>query len=530
MDALLAQAHAVVDRADPRTGLTLAERALAQARGAGDVARTAHALTIAAGAHRALSEYPQAAKDAHDAIELLDAAGVTAGRVGARVQAALVYFELGDLDRALAHLDDARRDLLLVDDPVADSACAHAEGMVLSRLGDYGLAQPSFERALRLRRRLGDDGAVATTLNSLGVLHLRIAQAQGTAEADAKAEFERAHAYFSEAHDLARRVGDARLEMLSGINVAGALGGQGRLVEALDRFAALLPAAKALSDRYNESLLLANAGEACRRLGQHDRARALCEEALAVAQSIASKVREQQARLQLSLACEAAGDLAGALVHYKAHHALERESHAAEARRRAEAQALRGQIDEMRQEAARLQRESSDLARENRMLERQAREDPLTGLANRRAFDDALDARLAEARAAGRPLAVALFDIDRFKLVNDRFTHAVGDLVLREVADLLRACCRASDVAARLGGEEFVLLLRDADRDRALAIAERVRTEVAAHDWSTLAAGLAVTISAGVAADAGSGTGGALVGDADAAMYRAKRAGRDCVR
>jgi tetratricopeptide (TPR) repeat protein len=79
-----------------------------------------------------------------------------------------VYFELGDLDRALAHLDDARRDLLLIDDPVADSACAHAEGMVLSRLGDYGLAQPSFERALRLRRRLGDDGAAEARLEAPG--------------------------------------------------------------------------------------------------------------------------------------------------------------------------------------------------------------------------------------------------------------------------------------------------------------------------------------------------------------------------
>jgi diguanylate cyclase (GGDEF)-like protein len=529
LDALLAEAFTLTDRTDPRAGLALAERALAMARERADTVRIARALTAASLAHRTLSDYAPAAREAHEAVELLTAAGVAAGRANARVQAANVYFELGDYERALSHLDDARRDLLLVDDPVAAAACAHAEGMVQSRLSEFALARESFERALRLRRRGDDDDAIATTLNSLGVLHLRRAQSGAASEGKSQADFERALAYFTEARDLARRVGDARLELLSDINIAGTLGGQGCFAEALERFLAQIPAARALSDRYNESLLLANAGEACRRLGQHDRARTLCEEALTVAQATSSKVREQQARLQLSLACEATGDVKSALEHYKAHHALERETHAAEARRRAEAQSLRGQIERMEEEAAQLARVRLDLERENRVLERQAREDPLTGLANRRAFDDAFPARLADARAAGRPLAVALFDIDRFKTVNDRFTHAIGDAVLREVAALLGAHCRASDVAARIGGEEFVLLLREADRASALAVAGRVRTEVAARDWSAVAEGLTVTISAGVAADPGTGSAADLLRAADDALYRAKRAGRDRV-
>lgn len=529
LDTLLADAFAATDRTDARRGLELAERALAAARASGDVARTARSLSIAANARRALADFAGAAQAALAAIDLLKQAGIQAGRATARVDAALVFFDLGDYGRALAFLDDARHDLLRDDDPVADSRCAHAEGMVQSRLAEFDLALASFERALRLRRRAHDDGGVAVTLNSLGVVHLRRAQPAAPDGTDTAAEFRQALAYFTEARDLARQVGDARLALLSDINIAGALGGQGRLAAALEQFLQQLPVARALGDRYNESLLLANAGEACRLLGEHARARTLCEEALTVAQATASKVREQQARLQLSLACEAVGDLAGALAHYRAHHALERETYAAEARRLAEAQSLRAQIERMQEEAVQLRRVSVDLERENRVLERQAREDPLTGLANRRAFDAALDARLSDARAARRPLAVVLFDIDRFKAINDRFTHAVGDAVLREVANLLRAHCRASDIAARIGGEEFVLLLREADRASALAVAERVRAEIATRDWTAVAGGLAVTISAGVAADPGDGSGAALLGDADAALYRAKRGGRDRV-
>jgi diguanylate cyclase (GGDEF)-like protein len=530
LDALIGEALALVDRTDPRAGLAVALRALESARDREDAARIARALEIVCSARRALADFPGAASAALEAIDVLQAAAIDAGRAAARVQAALVYFDLGDYERALAYLDEARHDLVQDDDPGTDSLCAHAEGMVQSRLGEFDLARASFERALRLRRRMHDNAAVAVTLNSLGVLHLRRAQPATPDGTDTAAEWARADAYFAEAHTLAQQAGDTRLAMLSAINLAGAAGGAGRVDEALRRFLALLPLAREHGDRYHESLLLANAGEAARLQGDLSQSRTLCEEALAVAHAIGSKVREQQARLQLSLTCERAGDLAAALAHYKSHHALEREMHAGEARRLAEAQALRAEIERAREEAAKLRRAQRDLTRENRKLTRQAREDALTGLANRRAFDAALDARLPDARSNGRPLAVVLFDVDRFKSINDRFTHAVGDAVLRSLGAILRAHCRASDIAARIGGEELALLLREADRDSATHVAERVRREVEAHDWSALAPGLAVTISGGVAVDSGQGTAAALMREADVALYEAKRGGRNQVR
>ena len=529
LDALLARASATTDRTDVRAGLDLALRALSLARTRQDAARTARALAIVGGARRALADFPGAASAVLEAIDLLQAADIASGRAMVRVQAALVFFDLGDYERTLAFLAEARHDLIRDDDPHADSQCAHAEGMVQSRLGEFDLARTSFERALRLRRRLRHDGAVAVTLNSLGVLHLRRAQPAVPDGTDTKAEFARAHAYFIEARHLAEKVGDSRLALLAAINVAGALGGEGRLADALEQSLVLLPLARAQGDRFNESLLLANAGEAARLMGDHVQSRVLCEEALAVAREIGSKVREQQARLQLSLACEAAGDLAAALAHYKAQHTLERDMHAGEARRLAEAHALRVEIERVRQETAKLRRDRRDLTRQNRKLAREAHEDALTGLANRRALDIMLEVRMTDARAQQRPLAIVLFDIDRFKTINDRFSHAVGDAVLREVAAMLRAHCRAYDIAARIGGEEFVLLLREADLGSAQHVAERVRAEIATHDWRGVAADLAVTVSGGVAVDPGQGDAASLLRSADNAMYAAKRAGRDRV-
>jgi diguanylate cyclase (GGDEF)-like protein len=512
LEATLDQALRLTDRGDARAGRALAEQALAEARTHNDVPRTARALGIVANASRCLADYERAAAAALENVGLLDCAA-------AKIDLALLFFDLGDASRALSHLFEARQDLSHAPDGLIEARCAQAEGLVQSRLREFDVARASFAQALELRRGARDDAGAATTLISLGVVHLRIAQLACTDARGARIQFERALDHFRQARDLALQNGDNRLVLLAEVNIADAVGGLGCHDDALERFLAQLPTARALGDRHNESLILNNAGEAARRSGQLARARVLGEEGLAIAQATSSKDRERDARLQLSLTCEAAGDYAAALAHYKVHHALEREMHAAETRRVTQAQALRGAVEQV-------QRESSRLRRENRVPERQ---DALTGLANRRAFDDALAARLGEARKAGTPLAVVAFDLDHFKSINDRHTHAAGDSVLREVASALRRHCRTSDLAARIGGEEFVLLLPGADRAAACAIAERVRAEVAFRPFSALAAGIRVTLSAGVAVDTGHGRADELLCAADAALCRAKSEGRDRV-
>jgi diguanylate cyclase (GGDEF)-like protein len=152
--------------------------------------------------------------------------------------------------------------------------------------------------------------------------------------------------------------------------------------------------------------------------------------------------------------------------------------------------------------------------------------DGLTGIANRRAFDDALEREWSRLQRGGGTMAIAMFDIDHFKAFNDRYGHPLGDARLVTVARLIAdAARREGDLAARYGGEEFALLLPNTTLDAAFAIAEAVRARVAAESGE-----IELTISAGVAAATAPSeamTTHALLVSADAALYAAKKNGRN---
>jgi diguanylate cyclase (GGDEF)-like protein/PAS domain S-box-containing protein len=155
--------------------------------------------------------------------------------------------------------------------------------------------------------------------------------------------------------------------------------------------------------------------------------------------------------------------------------------------------------------------------------------DELTGLASRRAFLNRLEQELAGFAQGGRMLAIALFDIDHFKRVNDRYGHLAGDEVLERVARLARRSVRDQDLVGRLGGEEFAVLMPGATMAEAVAAGERLRAACAAAAHPSCP-GLMVTISVGVAAAETGSTATSLLHDADAALYRAKNSGRNCLR
>ena len=173
---------------------------------------------------------------------------------------------------------------------------------------------------------------------------------------------------------------------------------------------------------------------------------------------------------------------------------------------------------------------SSALARvyTQRAAEERASTDALTGLPNRRYFDEVCGL-LARRRRSGDAVGVLMIDIDKFKVLNDTHGHATGDEVLRAVAGAIVAALREDDVPARYGGEEFVVLLRNPSPAVALDVGERVRTAVRALDLGRLGV-RTVTVSVGVAvADEADQPIAELIEQADRALYRAKRAGRDRV-
>jgi len=165
----------------------------------------------------------------------------------------------------------------------------------------------------------------------------------------------------------------------------------------------------------------------------------------------------------------------------------------------------------------------SGLEDERERLEDEASTDPLTRAMNRRGFM----ALLERAAGAGAPFSLVMFDIDHFKSVNDTWGHDAGDAVLRETAALVRAGVRETDTLARWGGEEFMVLSRHPDPDRARQMAERLREAVADHAFSGV--DRAVTASFGVAAAAPGQALEALIRRVDAALYRAKESGRNKV-
>ena len=205
-----------------------------------------------------------------------------------------------------------------------------------------------------------------------------------------------------------------------------------------------------------------------------------------------------------------------------------------------------------KQENERLQRElersfdvlrvkNSELEEANRQLgevvaklETAASTDPLTGLANRRAFASALQRSFSEAMRYGRELALVMIDLDGFKQLNDTMGHQQGDVMLQRAAKVLMDNCRRSDVAARFGGDEFVLMLPQADEPTAVTVANRVRgqfedlasqtlSEAGFHGGLTMSMGL-VTLQSCDACEPQ-----AFIAAADAALYSAKHAGKTCL-
>ncbi|MGH8160999.1 MAG: sensor domain-containing diguanylate cyclase [Gammaproteobacteria bacterium] len=163
-------------------------------------------------------------------------------------------------------------------------------------------------------------------------------------------------------------------------------------------------------------------------------------------------------------------------------------------------------------------------------LERENRRDALTGLANRRHLDEILRQEHYRARRFGHPLSVAIGDLDRFKEVNDRWGHEIGDKALQEIANILCGELRATDLVARFGGEEFVVVLPETTEETAFAICEKLRARIAGHDWNRLTIGFALTMSFGITASRGGEKNRMqLLADADRALYQAKNDGRDRV-
>jgi diguanylate cyclase (GGDEF)-like protein len=173
-----------------------------------------------------------------------------------------------------------------------------------------------------------------------------------------------------------------------------------------------------------------------------------------------------------------------------------------------------------------LERYHRELEEANDQLRKLAVTDELTGLRNRRSFEERMVMEFSMARRRKRELSVLLIDVDNFKMINDRWGHAAGDEVLRRLGMILRTTVRLPDLPARYGGEEFVVVLPESGEESAMGLAKRLMQRVANEDWDHPP----LTISVGMAAmNESLENGYQLVEMADEALYAAKRAGKNRV-
>jgi diguanylate cyclase (GGDEF)-like protein len=174
-----------------------------------------------------------------------------------------------------------------------------------------------------------------------------------------------------------------------------------------------------------------------------------------------------------------------------------------------------------------ISKKNRELEEANARISELMRHDPLTGLANRRYFQQRLGQAFALAQRQGQGLALIMLDLDHFKAVNDNYGHEAGDRVLVGLSSLLHKHCRTEDLAARFGGEEFIVLLPQTDSQGASSLAERIMAEVFAQDL--LGNGTRISVSLGVTEYRGGDDQDVLLKRADQALYQAKDQGRNRV-
>lgn len=457
--------------------------------------------------------------------------------------------------------------------------CDHMAAVALEYLGDPAGSVLLLERALTSFRRAGDVAGEARCLNTVGV---------GEGYVGRRAE---ALVSFRRATDMADLAGAVATGVLARMNAASAAVELGQRAMAGERFdesypllaqadAELSALAKGLPElgfrvlaprvaavravtllylgRRSEALMLADealrlgelaasdeavagtsvhAAEVYLALARPGRARDLFGAALATYEQWGLHFETARALRGLVAAQEALGDIPAAYALHKRLLTVELALREATVDRENEVIAARLElawagIDSAttRLGSIQLARQNSQLEAERRSFEHLAHTDPLTGLANRRHFDAQLSRLVVRAGLSRRPLGLVLLDIDRFKEINDRLSHVIGDTLLTRVADVVARHCRLGDVAARVGGEEFALVLPGAQLAAVRAVAERVRVAVADIACGDLDEGLRVTVSAGVAALRPGQTASAMFNAADMALYAAKREGRNSVQ
>jgi diguanylate cyclase (GGDEF)-like protein len=497
-ELLMAKAH--LDHGEYETGLTHATLGAEVAHRLGDAASEAESLTLQTGLFRSLRLQNKAAESMTQALSMARASGDRRVEALALIGMANLALDAEDEEQARLLLNQAlvcARDAANPNEEFwALNNLSHLQGMVAQRL--VGGPDPAL-----LRQAVDDlvaivDQALEVAAGTDNALQRAFALSNLADAYLALGDLPQAETLITAYAALAREHGFARLLAYAHLDEARLLQERGHADQAIDLLT---------SERHQNSLgqqvdLLMNTERALvtllKRQGRFEQALQRMEQLLELQHARLTAQADRQARV-----------LIGQL----------------------DVEQARTAAENAKLEAAQHALRAHALQQERDQWHRSSHEDALTGVGNRRAADQALAARLLAANAGviQELQFVAFVDIDHFKQVNDTLGHAFGDRVLQTLGDLIRGFLRQRDSVYRFGGEEFVLLLAGAHPSVGEAACEHLRGIVEQHDWAALSPGLRVTASFGVAQWQGETTAEAWLARADAALYEAKRSGRNRV-
>ena len=535
---------------DPARGIVLVDEAFEALQAQDRPVTLARAYQVSCVCRRNASRLIESSEHGLEAIRRYEALGEAAHALGAalaRVNYGITLCMLGRLGDAIEEFERARELSHDAGDTIGEADALMDTAVASNMLGDDDRALAIYREVLPLYRQTQDAYHIASVLNNTAYALVGLARRARDAGdlAQARLHLREAIVHVNEAIPLAETVGHADF-VVSCVDTLSCA--YRELEDWPSAFATLdrqLTMARALEGRRMEAVTLGSLGDVLVRTTRYSEAIEVLQQADALFKQIQLCEQHAGALLALSAAYEATGVIDLALATYKRFYQLESQIKSQLAQDRIRTMEARLRLERTEAELALVKEREAELARLNARLveidreraallselERQSLEDVLTGVYNRRALDHRLRDAFRHARQRGRPLALALIDLDHFKSINDAHSHAVGDDVLRTTAAIMRASVRPGDFVARYGGEEFIVIMPDTMLADAVIAAERVRAAVEAYDWRRVIDGLqGVTLSAGVAElRAEHPSPKRLLMSADAWLYAAKEAGRNRV-
>jgi diguanylate cyclase (GGDEF)-like protein len=485
-----------------------------------------------------LSRPVEALKVTYQALDLFEKLEMYPSIIACQIELGLSYMSLGDFPDGIEWLELALNNSKKHNRPIGIFTSLSNIRDAEMKLGNFEQALKYGEQSLILAKELNSDYRIANEQAELGITHIKLGQKNF--ESAPKESMER----FKMGLDLLRQARETSEQNPSyGFEVdilnaqAVALAELGQIEDAFEASNLALEAAK-----HNDNPSTTADSEKTRgwlyfKTGQTAKSLTHYEKALEIYSAIGKKDEIANTHRELAKVCKESHQFAEALEHLEKFYELDAQLRSEAAERRAQALAAKLDLEKARHDAEMHRVRSEELVALNSqlrnqavLLEKLAREDELTGLANRRKLEEFAIQAFAESRVNNSTLCMAIADLDFFKGVNDRFGHATGDSVMRVLGAILREHCPEGALAARFGGEEFVLILPYTKAEDAFVLCENIRIGLQNYNWKQLHPNLAVTISLGLSDSHEASTHERLLSLADLRLYEAKNAGRNCTR